>query len=52
MNHGYVVYSVYIRPSNLGHRKFAVHMPLAFSSEHMHCKLPLASSCIYAKYTM
>ena len=26
MNHGYLVHSVYIRSSNLGHRKFAGHM--------------------------
>ena len=24
--HGYLVYSSYIRPSNLGHRKFAAHI--------------------------
>ena len=42
-DHGYVVYSVQIQPSNLTHQKFAVHMPLAFSSGHTHCKLPLTS---------
>ena len=42
MNHGYLVYSAYIRPENLGQRKFAVHMPLAFGLWHMHRKLPLA----------
>ena len=34
MNHGYLVYSMYIQPENLGHQKFAAHIPLA--------KLPLA----------
>ena len=29
MNHGYLVYSAYIRPSNLGRRKLAAHMPRA-----------------------
>ena len=26
MNHGYLVYSAYIRPSNLGHQTFAAHI--------------------------
>ena len=39
--HGYAVYSAYIRPENRGHRKFAAHMPLAFGSGHMRCKLPM-----------
>ena len=43
MNHGYLVYSAYIRPLNIGQRKFAAHMPLAFGSGHMRCKLPLTS---------
>ena len=32
INHGYVVYSTCIWPSNLDHRKFAVHMPLGEDS--------------------
>ena len=30
-------------PRNLGHRKFASYMPLAFDSGHIRCKLPLTS---------
>ena len=39
INHGYAVYSAYIRPENRGQRKFAVHMPRAEGSGHMRCKL-------------
>ena len=51
MNHGYLVYifCAYIT-LNLGLQKFAVHMPLALGTEHMHCKLPLVS--VQVVYTL
>ena len=43
MNHGFTVYYANIRPSVIGHRKFAVNIPLACGSGYIDRKLPLTS---------
>ena len=53
MNHGKSVYMANDTTLDLGHRKFAVDIALAFGSGYIYCKLPLTSvsGSIFAIYT-
>ena len=53
MNHSKSVYMANDTTLDLGHRKFAVDIALAFSSGYIYCKLPLTSvsGSIFAIYT-
>ena len=52
MNHSKVVYITNHTTLDLGHRKFAVDIPLAFGLGYIYCKLPLTSvlGSIFAIY--